>query len=137
MDILDMGAQLLQRTLGENIDLDTVKTALAGLIGGEGGELDLSSLVQKMMGDGGLQGMVSSWLGDAGNAELSPDKLTDILGAEPLANFSNQLGIGQSQATDGLAQVLPQLVDKASSGGELLQQAGGIGGLLKKAKQFF
>ena len=59
MDILSMGALLLQRTLGESVDLDTIKTVLTGLIGGKGGELDLAGLVQKMMGNDSMQGIVS------------------------------------------------------------------------------
>ena len=51
-------------------------------------------------------------------------------------DFAASLGTDTGTAASGLADVLPQLMDKASSGGSLLDAAGGVGGLMGAAKSF-
>jgi len=59
------------------------------------------------------------------------------LGQDKVSNFASQLGLGENEASSALASVLPQLIDSNSSGGSLLDQAGGIEGLAGIAKKFF
>ena len=49
-----------------------------------------------------------------------------------MADAASQLGTDEGSLLDGLKDALPQMVDKASSGGSLLDSVGGLGGLAKK-----
>ena len=61
----------------------------------------------------------------------------EMFGGDKLANFANQLGLDQDSANNGLSEMLPNLVDKSSSGGNLLESVGGLGGALDMAKKLF
>lgn len=137
MDIMQIATQLLSKQLGNNASAESLSGPLSNLLGGSSGQFDIGSLVSQFAGQGGLQDMLGSWLGDGANAELSSQQLTGALGQNKVAEFASQLGLDESQASSALANVLPQLIDKSSSGGSLLDQAGGIGGLADMAKKFF
>lgn len=137
MDVLQTGAALLSEKLGIDIDPAAISSALAGLLGDGSGSIDLAGLVGKMTSNGDLGSIVSSWLGDGANAAISPDSIASLFGSDKLSAFAAQLGVDSAAAADGLADVLPQLLDKASSGGSLLDMAGGAEGLLGAAKSFF
>lgn len=137
MDILQYGAQLLRDQLGGSIDMDTIGDALQGLLGSAGGELDLPGLAGKLAHSGELKNLLGSWLGDGANAPISADALLDVLGGEQVSDFAGRLGIDAGTAAESLSAVIPQMMDKASSGGSLLDMAGGVDGVLGAAKSFF
>lgn len=137
MDILEIGTDLIKKQFGINIDSSIISEALSGLLGGKGGQIDVSELVSKLMAGGGLENIVQSWLGDGQNDTISTDQITDFFGSGKISEFASQLGLGKSQATEGLARVIPQLLDKASTGGSLLDGLDDIGGMLNMAKKFF
>lgn len=136
MEILEIGASLLSEKLGLNVDAETITSALSGLLGDGQGGVDLQGLVMRMTQSGDLGSLVSSWLGDGANGAISASSLTSLLGEDALAQFSSKLGADQGSTTNALADVLPQMMDSASSGGNLLEAAGGLGGLLGAAKSF-
>lgn len=137
MDILEMGAQMLSEKLGLQLDTATVKSALSSLLGDGQGGIDIAGLASKMAASGDLGDIVGSWLGDGGNASISADSIMSLLGSGQVADFASTLGTDTETAASGLADVLPEMVDKASSGGSLLESAGGIGGLLGAANSLF
>ena len=106
------------------------------LLGNTQGNLDLAGLASKMASSDNLGNIVSSWLGDGANSAISPDNITELLGESQISNFASQLGTDSSGAAAGLAETLPQIMDKSSSGGSLLESAGGLGGLMGAAKSF-
>jgi uncharacterized protein YidB (DUF937 family) len=124
MDVIQMGAQLLSEKLGLQLDSGSIENALSSLLGDGKGGVDLAGLASKMASSGELGGIVSSWLGDGGNSAISAESIMGLLGTDT------------GTAASGLADVLPQLMDKASSGGSLLDAAGGMGGLMGAAKSF-
>ena len=134
MDILELGAQLLSGGQGAQVDTDAVKSALSGLMGDGSGNLDLAGLASKMTANGDLADVLSSWLGDGANAGISADAVQGLLGEGSIADFASKLGIDTGSAASALADVIPQMMDKASSGGSLLESAGGIDGLIGAAK---
>ena len=137
MDILKMGAEMLMQKLGSSVDLDTMTSALSGLLGdGEGG-VDLAGLASKMMSSGDLSSMVTSWLGDGDNKSISANSLMSLLGENRIADFAGKVGVDTSTAASGLSDVLPTMIDKASSGGSLLDSVGGADSLLGMAKKLF
>ena len=136
MDLLNLGAQLLSQKLGLNVDTETVKNALSSLLGDGSGSIDFAGLAGRMASSGELGTVLNSWLGDGSNASISADSILAVLGRGDVADFANKVGTNTQTAAGGLADVLPQLMDKASSGGNLLESVGGLGGLMGAAKSF-
>ena len=136
MDLMKLGTQLLSDKLGSSVDGDSLTSALSGLLGGSDGNIDVAGLASKMSANGDLGNVLSSWLGDGDNSPISAGKITDLLGDSNISDFASKLGLDNSTAASGLAEALPQLMDKASSGGSLLDSVGGVEGLLGAAKSF-
>ena len=139
MDLLQIGAQLLQSKLGSNLQTGDIASALSGLLGGD--NFDIGSLVSKIQGNSGLASMAASWMGDGANSAMSGSQVMDIFGKDKVTEFASKLNIDEATASDGLADMLPQLINKASSGGSLLDSAmgsmGGAGGLMGMAGKLF
>ena len=132
MDLLKMGQQLLGDKLGDKAG--GMMDALSGLTSGEG--LDLAGITEKMKA-GGMGDQLESYLGDGENQEMSEDQVKTAFGEEGLSNVANKLGVDTDTAASQLKDILPGLLDKASSGGSLtdsLTGGGGAGGLLGMAK---
>ncbi len=134
MDLMKMGQQLLGDKLGDNAG--GMMEALSGLTSGEG--LDLAGIKDKLTA-GGMGEQVNSWLGDGENQAVSPDQVKNALGADGVAQVAEKLGVDSDTAASQLGDILPGLMDKASSGGDLMSQftGGGAGGLLNMAKGLF
>lgn len=137
MDIIELGTNLIQEKFGLDIDPATISSALSALTGGEGGGFDIQGLVSQFMEGGGLGDIVQSWLGDGANSAISADQIMDIFGSGKVGEFASQLGLGEGQAAEGLADIIPQMIDQASSGGSLLDSLGGLDGVMGMAKKFF
>ncbi len=141
-DLLKMGANaFIQSKLsgdnGSGLDLGSLTSALSGLTGGgSDGGFDLGSLLGKMQG-GGMADIAQSWLGDGDNAPIEDEHITNMFGSDKISEFASQLGLSQEEAVGGLRDALPQIVDKASSGGSLLDSIGGIGGAINMAGKLF
>ena len=141
MDLMKLGTQLILSKLGGNTSESEsgIESALSSLLGGgnSDGGLDLGSLVSGMMKNGGgLENIVGSWLGDGDNEAVSGSQIQDILGSDKISEFASKLGVDDDSAADSLAEAVPQMVDKGSSGGSLLDAVGGINGVLNLAKKF-
>lgn len=130
MSILETAANLFIRQLGSadggGLNLQSVVAALQKLLPTSGGELDLSQLVGMFSSQGGgLAAIASSWLGDGNNQAISASQILAVLGKDNVANFASQLGLDTGKATEGLASILPELIDKNSKGGALLGNLAG------------
>ncbi len=129
MDITKIGAQLLSDKLGLNVDAGTIQTALSSLLGDGSGNIDIAALVSTMGANANVGELVGSWLGDGANSVLSAEGITGLLGESNVADFARKIGTDTGSAAAGLADVVPQLIDKSSSGGNLLESAGGLLGM--------
>lgn len=127
MDLQQMAIGLLKERLNVTDD-NALSAALSSLVGGSGTDLDLGGLVQKLS-SGSLGGALASWLGDGGNDAASADQITEALGASQIADFASRIGVEAGDAAGALSSVLPELIDKSSSGGDLI---GSVSGLASK-----
>ena len=134
MDIVKVGAQLLADKLRLQLDPALIESALSNLLGDGQGGVDLAGLASKMASSGELGNILNSWLGDGGNSAISAESILALLGESKVGEFAGSLGTDTGSAASGLAEVLPQMMDQASSGGSLLEAAGGLGGLMGAAK---
>ena len=135
---MKIATQLLMSKLtgsaGGNSDM--VTSVIGKLLGGSGGSgIDLGSLVGNLK-DQGLGDVADSWLGDGDNAEISADQIESMLGSDKIQEAASALGADQGELLDGLKNMLPEVVDKSSSGGSLLDSVGGLGGLANLAGKF-
>lgn len=144
MDLLKMGASMIQGNSDDattGLDTDVITNALSGLIGNGEGGLDLGSLVGGLS-QNGLGEIVGSWLGNGDNASISMDQITDLLGSDKISEFASNLGLSEESAKGALADVLPQVVDQATSGegtvmDEMLAQVGGSKGAMDMLGKMF
>ena len=145
MDIIQMGTKLLSEKFGDSADIGAIPQALTGLLSGEDGNLDIGSLVQNLMQNQGIGNLLGSWLGDGANESMSVDHIFDMFGGEKVQEFASSVGVETDTAAEGLSQVIPDLIDRFSEGGNvlegvaggLLEKAGGASGLLGMAKGLF
>lgn len=105
---------------------------LGGLLGGEGGGVagavtelmqqqgGLSGLVEKF-NSGGMSELVSSWVGTGGNLPVSAEQIQQVLGNEQVTALAGKFGLDPQQLSQGLADYLPQAVDKLTPDGQLPQ----------------
>lgn len=106
-----------------------------GLNGGKANGL-VSALLSLIITDGGLSGFlgrfrnaglgdtVDSWITTGNNAPLSGEQLESGLGANTVAEIAKQAGVTHSTATSALAAIVPQVVDRLTPDGEVLEGAG-------------
>jgi uncharacterized protein YidB (DUF937 family) len=134
MDIMKLGTQLLMSKLGGGTYADSgaVQNALGSLLG-NGEAPDIGSLLSGLQSNG-LGDIAKSWLGDGDNAPISSDQLKNIVDGNKLSELASVLGTDEGSVLSGLQEAMPQMVDKASSGGSLLESIGGISGVAKFAK---
>jgi len=132
MDIMKLGTQLLLSKVGANADESVVQNALGGLLGG-GDSPDIGGLVSGLQSKG-LGDIAGSWLGDGDNSPISTDQLKSVVDGDKLSQLASLLGSDEGSVLSGLQDAMPQMVDKASSGGSLLDSIGGLGGAAKLAK---
>ncbi len=137
MDIMQIGATLLKDKLGGGDgNLDGITSALGGLFSDNDGNLNLGNIVSGLQ-EKGLGSVVASWLGDGDNEAISSDQVKELFGSEKIAQVASQLGTDEGSVLSGLTDALPQVVDKSSSGGSLLDSLGGIDGITNMAKKLF
>ena len=137
MDIKELATQLLMSKMGGAKDTGAAASALDDLVGGSNG-FDLGDIVGQFTGGGGdLAAKAQSWLGDGANQSISPAQIQDAIGGDKIQAFASKLGIGSDEASSGLSQLLPELIDKSSRGGNLLDSVGGAGGLAGLASKLF
>ncbi len=141
-DLLKMGAMAfinskMSGSAGSGLDMGSLASALSSLTGdSEEGGLDLGEIVGKMQG-GNMGDLVQSWLGDGENQPIDSNQITEMFGSDKISEFASRLGVSEEEATGGLSDALPQMVDNASSGGSLLDSIGGISGAINLASKFF
>jgi len=134
MNILETAVGLLSSKLG--IDSAAAMQGLQTLLGGQQDGLDIAALLGKFQ-QGGLGDIVGSWLGDGANKGIDSAAVENAFGADKVNEAASTMGVDSSTLLGGLTDVIPQLVDQASSGGNLLDAAGGMGGIADMAKKFF
>ncbi len=116
--------------------LDQIAGALGGQTGGGAGENQLMQLALQLLRNHpvGLQGLieqftraglgaqVASWVGNGQNLPLSADDLMRVLGnagGGQLDELVAGLGMNRGAAADGLAKMLPGVVDQLTPNGSV------------------
>ena len=136
MDIKKLAVEMLTAKMGSDGDAGAAESAVSELVG-RGKDFDIGDLVGQLTGAGGdIASKAESWLGDGANEAISASQLQDAIGGDKIDAFAAKLGISREDASGGLSELLPQLIDKSSKGGSLLDSVGGAGGLASLASKF-
>ncbi len=107
--------------------------AIGGLLGGSGGA-GLQGLVDSFTKNG-LGDTIKSWIGTGENQPVSADQVKTALGNEQIQQIAGKLGVSNEEASNGLASMLPKIIDKLTPDGKMPDVSslqGGLGGLMKK-----
>jgi len=144
MDLLKMGASMIEGNSNDattGLDIDEIVNALNGLVGNGDGGLNLVTFVSGLS-ENGLGEIVGSWLGNGENKAISIEQITTLLGSDKVAAFASQLGLSEESAAGALAEVVPEVVDKATSGegsimDEMLSNVGGPQGAMEMLGKMF
>jgi uncharacterized protein YidB (DUF937 family) len=143
-DLLKMGASAIQGNSDDattGLDSDMITSALGNILGDSDGGIDLSSIMSGLAGNG-LSSVVGSWIGSGTNEAISADSITDLLGADKVSEFASSLGISEDSAKSALADMLPNVIDTATSGEgslaeEMLAKVGGAEGAMGMIGKMF
>ena len=71
----------------------------------------------------GLGQQVQSWVSTGQNLPISADQIMQVLGGAKLQDLAQQVGITQEQAANGLADVLPEIVNQLTPSGNIQADA--------------
>lgn len=103
--------------------LGALLSALGGTQGGAGnGSNPLGGLLD-MLTKSGLAAQKDSWVGTGQNQSVTGAQIQQALPDETLQKVADQAGVSPEQAASGLAQTLPQAVDKLTPEGQVPQAA--------------
>jgi uncharacterized protein YidB (DUF937 family) len=98
--------------------------ALSMLSNNQQGGNGLAGLLGQFQ-QGGMGNVMESWIGKGQNMPISGDQLQNILGSGQIGQIAQQLGLSNGDASNQLAQLLPNLVDQLTPNGQA--PAGGLG----------
>ena len=108
--------QVLERMPG-GADNPMVQAAVSA-IEQQGG---IGALAQRFH-EKGLGGVVQSWISTGQNQPVDGQQIQNVLGGGQLDALAERFGIPKEPLSNGLAQVLPQVVDKMTPNGQVPQQ---------------
>ena len=115
----DVGALLGQLTGGKSgIDVGSLASLAGPLLQQLQSSGGLESLLGKLQGSG-LGDQVQSWIGTGANQAVDPAALANAVGPDQVQQLAGQAGVTVDQAQQGLAQLLPGIVDHLSPDGQL------------------
>lgn len=83
----------------------------------------LPGIISKFQ-QGGYGNQIGSWVGTGANMPISGGQLQEVLGSGAVGQIAQQLGLSHGDASSGLAQVLPQLIDKMTPTGQVTSDHG-------------
>jgi len=143
-ELLKVGASLIQGNSDDattGLNIDDITKALDGLVGNGAGGINLVPFVSGLAGNG-LGAIVGSWLGQGENKSISTEDITTLLGSDKVSEFASSLGLSEESAKGALSEVIPQVVDRATSGeggimDEMLEQVGGPQGAMEMLGKMF
>ena len=94
---------------------------LGQILGGGGGASrggGLGDLLDQFQRSG-FGEQARSWVGTGQNLPISPDDLGRVFGQGGISEIARRAGLTERQASEGLAQILPDVVDRVTPTGEV------------------
>ncbi len=110
------------------------RTGRGSAFGGQGGALVAMLLplaMQWVQRNGGLGGVLerfkqkgysqqaASWVSTGANDALPAQAIDDVVGYDELSRLSQQLGVGSEEVSQGMAQIMPEVVNQLTPDGNV------------------
>ena len=139
---MNLLATLAQQFLNDTdndgkFEIGEVVASMTNLLSGPDSPIDLGALVASME-QSGLGDIASSWLGDGDNLPISTQQIAGLFESDKLKAFAASLNIDTDRIAEELTTIIPQLVDRSSSGGQLASGPGGqFGEVMSQLKNLF
>jgi len=67
----------------------------------------------------GLRSQADSWVGTGENQSITGDDVEQVFGASRIREVASQAGVPEDQARSGIAQVLPELMNRLTPDGKV------------------
>ncbi len=119
MGLLDQLAGQVMGSMGaqkqDPVSHSGMMGSVLGMIEQAGG---LPALLQKLQSSG-LADQVASWVGTGENQAVSGDQIHVALGSDQVGAVASAAGIEPAHAAAGLAQLLPQIINQLTPGGQV------------------
>ncbi len=118
MGLLDqIAGGLLKQVLSSGTAQNTLLETVMSLIkdSGSGG---IGGLAETLT-NSGLGDEVSSWIGQGENLPISPEQILQVLGSGQIQEIADKIGVSTDEASGGLAEILPQIVDQLTPDGDV------------------
>ena len=97
---------------------DVLGQVLGGAAGGRGTMGGLGGLLEQLQ-HAGFGEQVDSWVSRGANKPIPPDAMTQIFGRDGIEQISRQAGISEDEASRGLSELLPEVVDRVTPDGDV------------------
>jgi len=78
----------------------------------------LAGIVEKFK-KAGLGNQAASWVSTGQNLPISPDQVNQVIGGDTISQLAGQVGLQPAQLSQGLADVLPDLINQGTPNGQL------------------
>ena len=104
--------------------IPTLLPAILGMLGkiGPGGQSGMHQLVDTANANG-LQDLVGSWVGHGPSQPMSATQVQQVLSPEQLGDLAAKTGLPADQVSQGVAAILPHIVDTLTPNGTLPDHA--------------
>jgi len=89
-----------------------------GSSGGGGGLGGLGSILGRLQ-QAGYGDQANSWVSRGQNQPLPPDAMAQVFGSGGLAEIARRAGVSEADASRGLSQLLPEVVDHVTPDGRV------------------
>jgi uncharacterized protein YidB (DUF937 family) len=120
MGLLDLAGKVIGSLGAQEQDPVSQNNLLSGVMNLFNNAGGLQGVLQQLQSSG-LKDQVASWVGTGENAPVTGNQITDALGAENITQIAQDAGVEPEHAATGLAQLLPQIVDKLTPDGQVPQ----------------
>ena len=97
---------------------DILGQVLGGAAGGGGSAGGLGAVLGQLQ-RAGFGEQADSWVGRGANKPIPPDAMTQIFGREGLEQISRRAGLSEEDASRGLSELLPEVVDRVTPEGDI------------------
>lgn len=92
---------------------------LGNLLGGsQGPGAGLGQILEQFQ-RAGFGREAASWVSTGQNAPIPPDAIGQVFGDDTLSRIARQAGISEAQASTGLSELLPEVVDRLTPDGQV------------------
>lgn len=78
----------------------------------------LAGIVEKFK-KAGFGAQAASWVGTGANQAISPDQVNQVIGSDTIGQLAGQVGMQPAQLSQGLADVLPDLINQGTPTGQI------------------